>query len=184
MSLPLKWDSSWLLTYLQAEIDHDCKTLGELHSGLQMGELLGGQVVANFFTLLHSPPTLFQLYPHNFMFITAFNPHSSSSSFKKIVLNLLFFSGLFNYYYGNNIIFSSFFKLHICHISASLWVKLSFMGGPENPDKIYSFISLEKLLASKLQTTNYKGSFGTPPICRLGPLYYMHYFLISSWKDS
>lgn len=51
MSSPLKWDSSWLLTYQQAEIDHDCKTLGDLHNGLQMGEHLGGQVVANFFTL-------------------------------------------------------------------------------------------------------------------------------------
>lgn len=42
--------------------------------------------------------------------------------------------------------FPSFFKLHIHNISASLWVKVSFMGGSWNSIKMYGFISLKKLL--------------------------------------
>lgn len=79
--LGTKWDRSRLLRHFvnQAVV-------------CGWGSLLGWQTWPVILTLLiKRPPTMFQLHPHDFICITEFNPHSSSSSFRKIVLNPLFF---------------------------------------------------------------------------------------------
>lgn len=73
------------------EIDHDSKTLCKPLSGVWMGKAFRMTNLARFLTFpINRPPTMFQLHPHDFICITEFNPHSSSSSFGKIVLNPLF----------------------------------------------------------------------------------------------